>query len=357
MVSPGGKVRPYNQGDEAAIRELFQRVFGYERSLEEWGWKFRDNPWSQPGFIRLAEHEGRIVGQYAVLSTRFQCLGKEGLAVQPVDNMIDPEYRQGLGKAKMQKALFRAVLDHCGEAGAIIGYGFPNQEAYRLGSKLLGYQDLGPIEQRFRPLTWARHARRLLGRGRVSRALAGMHAGMHKLRLSSNVPGLPGARVRHTPTVDKGFDRLWAEARSSYGILAVRDSQYLQWRYCHKPGADYTFLLLEQGDKLLGYTVLAVEGEAVRVGRVVDIFSLPDDRFLDKLLSSSLGYFLDQQADRAECWCLAGARYEQVIRKYFPCRHPEHIRAVFRILDKSLDPQRLADRSNWLITMGDADSV
>jgi len=356
-LSGSWQIRRYREGDEAGINDLFRRIFKVDRSLEEWRWKFRDEERQHLSLIHLAYDGKRIVGQYAALGARFKCGAGEVVAVQPVDNMIDPDSRQGLGKARMQRAMFQDGLAAGKAAGFAMAYGFPNREAYRVGKKVLGYRDLGSIEVRLRSLTWARHVRRLMGDGQVARIVGRIQAWIQRRWLRFHSPGLDGATVRCTRDFDERLDHLWTEASRSFGVLAVRDRAYLRWRYGKRPGSHYTILLLERGGVLLGYTVLAMREGRVRIGCVVDIFSLPGEGIAEKLVLASLEHLLDERADLAESWSQAGGRYEEALRAYFPRRSPEPVHVVCQILDETLDERFVSDFSNWHLTMGDADGV
>jgi len=350
-------VRQYREGDEAGINELFRKVFGVDRSLEEWRWKFRDEGREHLSLIHLACDGERIVGQYAAVGARFKFGPAEAVATQPVDNMIDPDSRQGLGRARMQRAMFQDGLAAGRAAGVAMAYGFPNREAYRVGKKVLGYCDLGAMEARLRSLTWARHVRRFIGDGRLARIVGRLHAPIHRAWLRLRGPGPDDAAARCASDFDERLDRLWAEASRSFGVLAVRDREYLRWRYGRRPGAPYTLLLLERGGDLIGYTVLTVKEGPVRIGCVVDIFSLPGEGIAEKLTVASLEHFLSEGADLAEVWLQPGGRYEKVLRAYFPRASQDPVHVVYQVLDEDLDGRFVSDFSNWHITMGDADGI
>lgn len=356
-LSPSWHIRNYREGDETGINDLFRKVFGVDRSLEEWRWKFRDEGREHLSLIHLACDGERIVGQYAAVGARFRCGPGEVVATQPVDNMIDPDSRQGLGRARMQRAMFQDGLAAGRAAGVAMAYGFPNREAYRVGKKVLGYRDLGAMEVRLRSLTWARHVRRFLGDGRLARIVGRVHARIHRAWLRLRRRGPAGVAARSASDFDARLDRLWTEASRSFGVLAVRDREYLRWRYGKRPGAPYTVLLLERGGDLLGYTVLTVREGHVRIGCVADIFSLPGEEIAEKLVVASLEHFLDEGADLAEVWLQPGGRYEKVLRAYFPRTSPDPVHVVYQVLDEALDERFVSDFSNWHLTMGDADGV
>ena len=39
-------IRRYKEGEEKEINDLFNQIFNEKRPIEEWYWKFRDNPLS-----------------------------------------------------------------------------------------------------------------------------------------------------------------------------------------------------------------------------------------------------------------------------------------------------------------------
>jgi len=347
----------YRPGDEAGINALFERVFGTPRSVQEWRWKFLEGPDAERPVIRLARSGGRIVGQYAVVFTRFLCGGRVVRFAQPVDNMIHPGWRGGLGRSRMQRALFQAA-EGDGRARTAVGYGFPGREHYRVGKKLLGYEDLASIDVRFRWLTRARHVRRLLGEGGAARAAGRIHARVHEVWLRLRARGLPEAAVRRVPAFDARFDSLWARASGSFGVIAVRDRAYLTWRYGRRPGAPYAILALERGGALAGYAVLAVrEHGGVRRGRVADLLCLPEAGLAERLVQGALAHFLRAGCDLAECWSLPGSAYGGLAARYFPRVGPEPVRAVFRIYDPAVDASVVRDPARWHLTLGDSDGV
>jgi hypothetical protein len=355
---PRWEVRKYRPGDEAGINDLYERVFGTRRSLEEWRWKFLQGPLEKPSLIYLAHDGNRIVGQYAVLFSRFLFGGREVRAAQPVDNMIDPACRQGLGRSRMEQTLYREIGNDPLQEVTALGYGFPNREHYRVGKKLLEYRDLGPVHVRLRSLTVTRHLRRVLGHGRTVRALGRAHAGLHRRRLRFRAQRLPtGIGVRRLPAFDDRFDRLWARASPPFGALAVRDRRALQWRYGSRPSTEYTILALEKGRDLLGYAVLARRQGAVKFGRLADILCLPGPDLVESLLLHALEDLLEEGCDMAECWSPENGPYEELLRRYFPRRLPEPVRAVTRVYDPTLDPSLGSDLSRWHLTLGDADGV
>ena len=91
------QIRRYQEEDEEQILRLRERVFGdldpVRMKTSTWRWQFRYNPAGE-AFCALAEDHGRIIGQYAVIPTRFSVQGKETLFALSCDTMIHPDYRK-----------------------------------------------------------------------------------------------------------------------------------------------------------------------------------------------------------------------------------------------------------------------
>ncbi|HUV34024.1 MAG TPA: hypothetical protein VMW22_03780 [Candidatus Desulfaltia sp.] len=87
-----------------------------------------------------------------------------------------------------------------------------------------------------------------------------------------------GMRVLSAERFPGEVDALWDEASKSYDYVGVRDSSYLNWRYCDSRSGPFTTLLAYDGDMLVGYLVYAVNSflEGYPVGYIVDLLTLPD---------------------------------------------------------------------------------
>jgi hypothetical protein len=216
---PAGRwiIRPYRPGDEVRILDLFRRVFGVERSLDHWRWKFLRNPAGL--HIRLAETPaGEVVGQYAGLPARVAWGGKTLVLTQIIDVMVDPRFRVGLKRPGLFASLAtRFIGDYGGPDRVSAGYGFPTPEALRIGRRVAGYTPLHPVTCLvrdlapagvLRPPAWARLAYRVQPVGRF------------------------GAEV----------ERLWEQVSAELPVAVIRDPTYLNWRYADCPDVRYTML-------------------------------------------------------------------------------------------------------------------
>jgi hypothetical protein len=215
---PAGRwvIRPYRSGDEAAILDLFRRVFGVDRSLEHWRWKFQENPAGRT--IRLAQTpSGELVGQHAGLPVRVTWGDKTLVFTQIVDVMVDPRFRRGLKRPGLFSALVNRFIADCwGPWKVSAGYGFPTPEALRIGGRVAGYTPLHPV----------------VG---LVRELGG--AGRQRPPWSARL-----FRIEEVDRYGEEIDRLWQRLRPELAVATVRDSRYLNWRYADCPDTHYQML-------------------------------------------------------------------------------------------------------------------
>jgi hypothetical protein len=224
----GYRVRGYEPGDEGAIQRVFGEVFGVERTLAEWRWKFLAPP--RGSRILLAFDEaGELVCQYAAITTDVAWGGETLAAAQIVD--VFSRRRRGLGRrgGAFQGTMERFLAD-CAELGGVgFVYGFPGDRHQRAGAATGRY--FPPVEI-----------------DRLQRNLA-----------ASTV--LPVSRR----WVSEGFDahaqnRLWQRSRHRYANATIRDAAWVEWRYERRPGGRYLHLGLRRGGELRAWAVLAFAG-------------------------------------------------------------------------------------------------
>ncbi len=368
-LAGGGKrsvsaVRLYREGDGAGINELFVRVFGRQRPLAMWEWRFLHNPAHGGVQIAVAEDQGRIVGQYAGAPRDLWFRGERAPALQILDNFIDADYRAG---ARLQRQMFDVLVEHAVTSGIGIGFGYPNPVAYKVGKRFLGYRDVLTLRPLFRRLNWrlAWQQRRLPGAGLVRR----LSAWAYRLRWCLRPPPR-GVRLRRVERFDERADRLWQRAADGERIIGIRDQVFLNWRFVARPGWQYDIYQAEARDgELLGYMVLHVRDEGTaRVGYVVDYLA-SDPRVLPALLARGLCHMardrvdfvlaLAAPANRAGPWLhAAGFRERDDIRPvpvvyYAPPWVAERLGPGGRILPEEI----VLDGDRWYLTYADTETI
>ena len=144
-------IRVYKEGDDKPANDLFNLVFNQKRPIEIWNWKFRDNPAFSEKMIILAEKNCKIMGIYPSVTSRFKFGNQIIIAIQIVDNCVHPSSRGG---ARIQIAMKRKIVERSKTLGVVFGFGFPNDIAYKIGKRLLRYEDLCSLPILFKRLNF-----------------------------------------------------------------------------------------------------------------------------------------------------------------------------------------------------------
>lgn len=223
-------IRPYQPGDEGAILDLFRRVFGVDRSLEHWRWKFQDNPFGL--YVRVAETpSGELIGHYGTLPVLMKWGDRSLILTQIIDVMVDPQSRRGLKRPGLFAALSEYSIASIGSPGrASGGYGFPTPEHLRIGRRASGYISLHPVQTLVKDLN--------SGQGKGGQR-AWLLAAEELLRFGAEL------------------DCLWQRCQQGPSVGIIRDARYMNWRYVERP--DVTYRLLAARRRLSG----SLEGTAV----------------------------------------------------------------------------------------------
>ncbi len=350
-------IRPYGKGDEARILQLRRAVFGDldPVRLKEavWKWQFEENPAGE-AFCRLAEADGRVVGQYAAIPTRLSSFGSEIIAAFSCDTMIHPDFR----RQGMFSALAQALYDFLeAKEGIDLVWGFPNSQSLPGFTRKLGWTVFPPIPLMvlpIRPLAvvlklFPPMKRRPMSRVTPSEKDIGR-------RLSTKNQGLTIKPIRY---FGEAFDDLWMAHGSLSAIMQIRDSRYLQWRYLSVPDFGYRPFAVFSHKELMGYIVLrmmALKGQ--RFGVLVDMFPLPlgSGAITVQTLAFAKQYVKSQGGDFLTSLPLQG--HSKILKEAGFIKVPEIVNPKTWWLGiRNAKKVRVMKFADWHITYGDTDVV
>jgi GNAT superfamily N-acetyltransferase len=352
-------IRAYRDGDEEGILNLRQRVFGdldpVRLMPETWRWQFRDNPAGEAVWA-LAEDQGRIVGQYAVIPTRFSVQGKETRFALSCDTMVDPDYRrQGLFTALARKVYQR--IESEGRIAAV--WGFPNEASLPGFTRHLDWRLLTVFSLRVAPLRPLTMLRARLG---LKKEREQAPAGRQEDSVASLCADIPGLQIKPVTRFDEEYDELWNRRRGGLApVIQIRDAAYLNWRYTGVPGFGYRPFAIRSSGRLLGYMVirtLTLMGHFF--GVLTDLFPFPirDPLTTQELFRCAQNDCKDRGAEFMTCLLSqAGPPFlkDAGLRTVPAFLNPRkwHFWARFAPLDAPL----LGVPENWYLTYGDTDIV
>jgi hypothetical protein len=262
-------IRPYRAGDEHGIVALFNRVFAIgnpdfvPRPMSHWQWEFERNPEGQRTMVAVTRGEAgaeSIVGTFTALPARFRFADGVFTLGQAVDTVIAPEHRQSLRKSGLYLRLATAWYETFGRKSDVrFLYGFPNPQAFRVGTRLSGYEPVRcPVLESSLPVAtaaqWREESLEVEEVERFGGELGALDAAI-AARLATTTSGRPF-------------------------VAAVRDARAWNWRYVDHPTTRYRLLRAQTtSGRLRGFLVHGFSWHGFRkdFAPVVDWVVAPGD--------------------------------------------------------------------------------
>lgn len=222
------RVRLYRPGDESAITKLFQEVFGRVMSLQEWRWKYVESHPSKVYASVAEDDQGNIVGHYGGVHVRLIYKGQPARGLAICDVMIHPAYRS----MRALKSLSSLIPPVAVQDGIITGYGFPTLNTlYRPAIRFGIYEKVEDVLEGTKETEF--------------------HNGPVRYRY----------RFAPLKYSDRRIDILWETCKKGLSLAAVRNREYLVWRYKNHPLFKYELWGMKRrfGTRLLGIVVIRRE--------------------------------------------------------------------------------------------------
>lgn len=118
--------------------------------------------------------------------------------------------------------------------------------------------------------------------------------------------------IRGVEAFDERVDGFFAVAGPQFDFIIARSPEYLNWRFCDPRGGRFEVRLAEEGDLLVGYSVLKVEDGR---GFIADLLALPDRLdVVGTLVDDAVSHFKGVDAAGVFCW----------LPKHHPYQRPLH---------------------------------
>ncbi len=316
--------RPFQPGDEVAINDGFNHVFGVARPLSEWQWKFPAEPEGRWVFLAVAP-TGRILAHYGVVPVRVQADGLSVRAGQIVDVYSREEAHRGLGTARIFLRTVSTFIErYCNPEQLALCYGFPGTRALKLGVRRSGYDQVPP-----QPVTVWR---------RTTSARTRLFTG-HTVRT-----GFDG----------DALDALWARSRGRYPLAAVRDSAWVGRRFQGRPRVEYLHFAAWRHGAPHAWAVARADAPTAQWAEL--IWDGEDRRALSALDRAVTRFVRGRRAEGVEMWLDGDAEAARALTwlGWEGAPHPA-IRLVVHSFHPGLQPASVPGR--FYVTMGDADLV
>jgi predicted N-acetyltransferase YhbS len=225
MANENIVLREYKKGDEYGIVELFREVFGTHMDIKAWKWKYIESGIGP--FISVAEQKGKIVGHYGLVPRRVNFKGTEHISAVVADVIVHPGVRHIFSKRGLFYRLVKFSIDRFTpleeSRRVLLGYGFPQERAKKIGVKLGLYEEVEDA--------------------------------LDMSILPSRKPTLYYARPCNLDRIK--IEKLWQIMKDELRdkIVNFRDYQTLKWRYS-QPNAKFSFLCIFKLYKLVSMVIV-----------------------------------------------------------------------------------------------------
>lgn len=355
-------VRAYREGDEDRIFELYKAVYpekeyNHEKWLRWWRWMYKDNP-AGPGRIWLAEHDGKIVGQHAIIPVEVKIGDKTVAGSLSLDAMTHPDYR----RQKMFETLAKRVYDEAARGNTHLLYAIlhANNFSYTGFIKKLNWFDVASMQIMLKPLNWRNVVTLKVNNNFLQRVLAtGVNLVSNKVLIRTEKPPVTeGLTINQIASFDERFDEVWSKISNQFQIMVIRNKDYLNWRYS-TPDVNYSIFVAEKASEIWGYVVSGYKIQSgVKVSRIFDMVAQSEE-VMCCLISRLIEDCKQNRVDLIIYRLIANKTYRQVFKRNgfisVPFIKGFHLCAYST--SPSIHKEFLRNPQNWLVQTGDSDLV
>lgn len=357
-MEPAYSTREYRDGDQEGILELTEAVYGKvadrERWFNWWKWMYNDNPAGR-GRIWLAEHRGKMVGQYAIVPRVMNVAGEIIIGALSLDTMTHPDYRRhGIFESLAKKTYSQAAED-----GIHVIYGFPNEFSYSGFIKKLGWFDICYIPALVKVIHPENVMKTMLKARFVTRFLtSGVKLMFKAISRKKEMPPPVGLTITEVSSFDDRINNLWRNIAKEHKVGVVRNKEYLNWRYSKVPNVKYTIYLAEVSGEVCGYTVLrCLETQSLKSGIIFDIIApLNQDKTIQSLVSKAIEHLKQEKADIIYCRTVEDRGYRRIFKEngFIYSRFKLGSRFAAYSSNQAMKIY-LENSKHWFIQIGDSD--
>jgi hypothetical protein len=344
------------------VHRLFRGVFGKDLDKRYFKWKNKDNP-NGNSIAKVTFCRELIIGYSCIIKYRMCFLGKNIMAGQSVDAMVDEKFRR---KGAYENMAVEALKD-AKKQGLGLRFNFPNHDAYMASVNKVNIKKVCDVPQFLKILDGPKSFGIFTG----NKLLKMLGGSLLKIRGCIQSFGLKMKKNLQTYEIieirsfDKRFDELWQKVSSGFSIAVVRDSDYLNWRYAQSI-SDYKIIAAFMDKELVGYIVGTIEdkvgkdGEILTLGHIADIVCHSEhSEAAVKLITAMEECLKSKNACAVSCWMLKHWFYAKILKNqgFLQLRSPAMLAAL--PIDDTVknEEDTIYNQQNWFITIGDSDYI
>ena len=325
-------IRVYKKGDEVNINKSFNEVFGTDRTIKEWFWKFRPDQNGSRVMIAV-DDQNNVLSHYASTESLMWIDGRIISCAQNLDS-FSLNRTDLLKRRVFLKTAYEFIDKNCyGPDKIPFYYGCIGGRHLKLGKITFKYTEPVPINYYYKEtIKFLRPIGILIGKF----IWKGILSRYNSIDLAE-------------------IDGLWERSKHRYGVSTVMNGKYIADRYLSHPTKNYMFLPIKHKGRLSSLAVLIYED---RLLKWVDL--IWDGNHVDaiKELESEIWNICNKLgAIKVEMWLNNDREVEELLLQagMRTCPNPYDLYVSSRSFDKDLDGDDVTRR--FYFTMGNADIV
>lgn len=312
--------RPYKDGDEQAILDLYNGVFARPQTLRQWRWAYESNPVRRMDMI-LAFAGQKLVGHSAGIPLRASHDGRPVNTSRIQNVLVHADFR---GKGIFAETLVR-LTDQLRANAVDFVLTYPNDNS------LPGFMKLGRYTHQ---------------------------CDIFQFHGDASTAGQPTASditvlVDDGPAFEDRDVAFISRALAPFGIYNIRDLTYLRWRYGRDSGYRYRVFRAVRGSEMIGFAVTKVYPD----GRSLDLveFIVGEDALIARsILSSILTAYGSDGAGGFNVWSMEHYPEFPGLVDMGVTRSDRAAHVVWTALSAQASP-RSGSATAYYLSMGDSD--
>lgn len=317
-------IKPYKSGDEFNFHKLDRKLEIHKynrRDPSNFIWKYRGKNPSGFGTNYFAYINDKIIGHFGAVPLKYIVNKKIAKGACSIAMMIEPQW-QNKGLIKF---VGDEVFKELKKKSIKFVYGYPNDRSFDLHLKFWKYFKI--IDQKNFVL---KKNKKFLIREKIE---------IIKLK-----------------KFDKIYDKLWKKNKNYYEIAVVRDKDYLNWRYIHRPDHSYYCYSFKLRGVIYGYAVLKYyKFKNKFIGHIIDFFfpNIKEEQLKD-LFKTLINELIKNNVDEISTWCNGSPEILTVLKNIgFKVSGSRPMIMKFLNENKNFCKYFTSRNKKWYFTMGD----
>jgi hypothetical protein len=252
------RFRTASRQDAPELVALLSATFHTPIDQPTWEWFVYENPLgSSQVYLALGERGQTIVGMLGFAPIQLRLRGVLFAAAYGHHLALKPAHQDGISFV----ALSRYALQGEALRGVKLLIAPPNRQGYRVQKTLMKWTDF---------------------------------ATLHYLRKRSL--SIREHDCRELSLFPDQFDAFYARISQKLDFCIEKNTAWMNWRFCRRPGSPYTVYAIFRREQLTGYVVLKrwLEAEGYRKAHIMDLHAI-DESSLTQLLAAAESYAIGCQ--------------------------------------------------------------